>query len=337
MNYWLCDNYDSNSLYHYSNTLQIKSIAINENSNGNNVFVCNLDSWVYNSINIYSTDNGETFSLFCKIDRGDATECQLFYSEQDDCLLVITFSPTNSKIYSIDKDKNTKIVYQTENTIKCFDKYFNKKTNKKTYLLVETRKTNSLLDNSAYDRFVETDLYYFNSFDDKTNWQNLAYLLTSTNNGIDNHENFWTETLYSFNWNISCVDIVNETNIYFFHKTYVYTSDTTKHNVYGYIKYENGKFVCIFGYPRKNFTTINNMSWQDSDQGTCYGICGTEQNPNFLLFGTIVGIYFAENNGESVYQCNSNLCGEISLTTTGYNQNTNEITLQKYTSTGIDV
>ena len=60
----------------------------------------------------------------------------------------------------------------------------------------------------AYDKYVETDLYYFTSFDDKTNWQNLAYLLTSTNNGIDNHENFWTDTLYSFNWNVSCTFLI---------------------------------------------------------------------------------------------------------------------------------
>ena len=41
MNYWLCDKYDSSSNFFYPSTLQMKSLTINENSNGNNAIFAN--------------------------------------------------------------------------------------------------------------------------------------------------------------------------------------------------------------------------------------------------------------------------------------------------------
>ncbi len=284
MNYWLCDKYDSSSDFFYPSTLQMKSLTINENSNGNNVFVCTIDSWVENVIKIYSTEDGNKFSLFCKIERENFTDCQLFYSEIDDCLLVVAYSTSSSKIFSIDKNKNIKVLYVTNKTITGFDEYYDSELDKNIFVLIQKRETNSILDNSNYDKYINTDIYLFDDFLDKSSWINLAYVLIDENKGLDNSYSFWTDNTYKFLWNLSYVDIVDENNIYFFHKTDVYVDNSTKYNVYGYIKYDNGRFIWVFGSPYKNFTTIENMSWQDSDQGTCYGICETLQDPDFLLF-----------------------------------------------------
>lgn len=349
-NYWIFSDEDYDASY------QVWGLAINRKSGGKNVFAAQRVP-VYNGrpgkIIIHSTDDGVHFKKFAELVGDDYSyNFKLDYDESKDRLIVVT----DDKICEL--DKNGEIVarffisafihHGSGNTI-AFDSYYNAKTNQNTFVFSVSKegehsatacyKTHDLMDESQYEdlipALVNKPLVEIAPYvtDRRREYASYEYDEWITGDGYVKHE---------FDWTICNVSVLNEDVIYLYHEGMV-TMHYKDGKPYGierrtlaYLKYENGEYKWVYGFPHKATDKEENTTWQDGDSGSCFGFSSSPQNPDAMVTCTYTGIFYTPD-GEKIYQRHSDLGEPVTLKAVSETGTEEDITVKPCTSTGLDV
>lgn len=351
-NYWIfAENSD------YTPQFQVWSMAINRKSGGKNVYVAvrynpydTEGEPTKKRVKIFETTDGENFHHFA--DTEYSFNFKLDYDEGNDCLIVVL----QDKILELDKDgniaftlnKSVKIHHKNGNTI-AFDSCYDTAKKQNTFVFsavgegpdhttTACYKTNNLRDADSYidltKELVTLDLPQL--IDDAQSYEQdlKSYQYFEWINGA--------RVQHEFDWTICNVSVLNDDVVYLYHEAYLPVSNFSRRTLC-YLKYDENaavgeRYKWVFGFPHKGVDKEINRSWQDGDSGYCYGFSSTPQNPDALLFGTIVGLYHT-NNCKDVYQLQSEVL-ERNITLTAKREDGFTVPVKdvmRTTSTGVDV
>ncbi len=312
----------------YLPTAQIKHIAINRKSDGQNVFVAQQDFSDSPKIRIFETKNGKDFQLFTDIELFQNFKME--YDETNDCLIVVT----DNKIIEIDKNKQIvwskeiEIVNKQLGWVFSFDSYFNKNTNTNTfafstYVTGKPNVNTALYVTNDLRADVYTDL--IPSINElllkdviRDPWQEEIDRGLKSNQYLqwvgDGHA---TQT---FPWEVLNVYTANDECIYFYNESSTDIVDSNgiptgeKGGATAYLQYKKGSLNWVYGSPHFYAYDLQNTSWQDYDsQWCCFGMSSSRQNEDKFVFSTMGTVYYTED-GKNIYQRHCKVGNKVSLT-----------------------
>lgn len=354
------NNYDNGNNWIYSNTdykptYQIWSLCINRKSNGNNIFVAQRvnDDGIY----IYETTNGFDFTYFTTLPY--EYNFKLLYDESNDLLVCAT----PNKIYEIDSNGNIAyerdfkiILHHKSANILAIDSYYNKDNDKNTFAISKNES------GDGYDSicYITDDLQKEeNEFVNLTNkllnlnvYDMISSSSSASSDYLSNEYDEWinnTKVKHTYPWKICNISILNDDIIYLYHEKIINLHDKdgnltgNTRRTMAYLKYdatkdEKEQFKYVFGLPHKFTSAIENLSWQDSDMGDCFGLSSSPSNDDTLFFSNLVGVYYSPD-GDKFYQQNSEVIEtNITLTAISPTGNKQDITgIKRTTTNGVDV
>lgn len=164
------------------------------------------------------------------------------------------------------------------------------------------------------------------------------------NGGLNGRNGFVPQ---SFDWTISFVSVLGDV-VYMFHEAETPTYGTDGNGAKfahvvrrtsAYLRYDGSTdtFDWVYGFPHKpRGEYIENTTWQDADMGFCFGMSGSPSEEKALLFSNIVGLYYTAD-GQNFRQLNSLFRGADELTFTAGDGTSEKKSLQRLSSTGVDV